>query len=69
MPLIDLHAYCLKEIEKLGPAPAAALGPAPDPAKPDRIDYTHLGPSGADLFADYMSAQLRSRVPGLVARR
>jgi len=49
-------------IEAPKPRPdAAGLLPAPIA----EFDYTHLGPSGADLFADIVARQLRTAVPKL----
>jgi acetyl esterase/lipase/lysophospholipase L1-like esterase len=48
------------ELPRPGPD-AAGLGPAPLP----RFDYTHLGPKGADLFADTVARELRAALPAL----
>jgi acetyl esterase/lipase len=48
------------EIPRPGPD-ATGLPPAPVP----RFDYTHLGPKGADLFADIVARELRAAVPAL----
>jgi acetyl esterase/lipase len=49
-------------IETPKPAPdAAGLRPAPLPV----FDYTHLGPSGADLFGETVARELRAALPPL----
>lgn len=49
-------------IEVAKPQPdAAGLRPAPVPS----FDYTHLGPKGADLFADLVARELRASLPAL----
>lgn len=48
------------EIPKPGPD-ATGLRPAPIPW----FDYTHVGPKGADLFADIVARELRATVPAL----
>ncbi|HTV18148.1 MAG TPA: GDSL-type esterase/lipase family protein [Polyangiaceae bacterium] len=42
---------------------AAGLRPAPRA----EFDYTHLGPSGADLFADMVAREVRAALPPLAA--
>jgi lysophospholipase L1-like esterase/acetyl esterase/lipase len=50
------------EVPSTSPGPdATGLRPAPVP----RFDYTHLGPKGADLFADIVARELRASVPAL----
>lgn len=63
VPLLDLHARSIEQLEKMGPEAAAALDrPGGDPAKPDR---THLSERGSDLTAQLVAEELKRVVPEL----
>jgi pectinesterase len=63
VPLIDLYALSLAEVERMGPAAAVALDPAPGTdGKPDK---THLNSKGSDFFGAMIAHELVRVVPDL----
>lgn len=63
VPLIDLNARSIGQMNALGPEKAAAFSPKPkNPANPDR---THLSSHGAKETAKLVAAEIRKNVPEL----
>lgn len=65
VPLVDLHASSIAQLETIGSEAAAAYnyqGPDVDPNKPDR---THLSPIGAAATAQLVADNLQKFVPEL----
>lgn len=63
VPLIDLNARSIRQMNELGPEAAAVFDPkTKDPSKPDR---THLSPEGAKQTAALVADEVRLKVKGL----
>ena len=63
MPLIDLNARSIEQMNQLGPAAAVAFdAKTKDPSKPDK---THLSAKGADETAKLVADEIRKIVPEL----
>lgn len=63
VPLIDLHARSIAQVEALGPAAATIMdAPTKDPAKPDR---THFSQRGGEIIAGLVAEELRTAAPEL----
>ncbi len=63
VPLADLHAASVRELERMGPEEADTLAmPPPD------FDRTHVGAKGGAFFARLMARELVGAVPGFVPR-
>lgn len=65
VPLVDLHARSIAELEKIGPEAAKAYNPTTKDGKPDG---THLSPAGADATAKLVTAELKLVAPELAKR-
>ena len=63
VPLIDLNARSIEQMNQLGPDAAARFdAKSKDPAKPDK---THLSAEGASKTADLVAEEIRKKVPEL----
>jgi len=63
VPLLDLNARSIEQMNRLGPKAAEDFDPqAKDPAKPDK---THLSPKGAEETAGLVAEEIRKNVPEL----
>jgi lysophospholipase L1-like esterase len=63
VPLIDLNARSIEQMNQLGPEAAAVFdAKSKDPAKPDK---THLSAEGAMKTADLVAEEIRRKVPDL----
>ncbi len=63
VPLIDLNARSISQMNQLGPGAAVAFNAkSKDPAKPDT---THLSADGATKTADLVADEIRKHVPEL----
>jgi pectinesterase len=63
VPLIDLNARSIEQMNRLGAKAAVAFdAKTKDPSKPDK---THLSPKGAEETANLVSAEIRKNVPEL----
>ena len=63
VPLIDLNARSIEQVNQLGPVAALELdAQSQDPAKPDK---THLSPKGAVATAKLVAQEIRQNVPEL----
>jgi pectinesterase len=63
VPLIDLNARSIEQMNQLGPVAAVAFdAKAKDPSKPDK---THLSAQGAKETARLVAAEIRKNVPEL----
>lgn len=63
VPLLDLNARSIEQMNQLGPEAAAAFDPkTKDPAKPDR---THLSAKGSEEIAKLVADEIHMRVPEL----
>ncbi|NQW99309.1 rhamnogalacturonan acetylesterase [bacterium] len=63
VPLIDLNARSIEQMNQLGPEAAIAFdAKSKDPAKPDR---THLSKNGAEETAVLVAAEIRKNIPDL----
>jgi lysophospholipase L1-like esterase len=63
VPLLDLNARSIEQMNQLGPQAAVAFDAASkDPAHPDR---THLSAEGATKTAELVAAEIRRNVPEL----
>ena len=63
VPLIDLNARSIRQMNEMGPAAAAVFDPeAKDPSKPDR---THLSSEGAKKTAALVADEIHLRVKEL----
>lgn len=63
VPLIDLNARSIEQMNQLGPEAAVAFDPRTnDPTKPDK---THLSPEGAEKTASLIVEEIRKKVPDL----
>lgn len=63
VPLLDLNARSIEQMNQLGPEAAAAFDPqTKDPSKPDR---THLSNKGAAETAKLVADEIRKKVPEL----
>jgi pectinesterase len=61
VPLLDLNARSIEQMNQLGPEAVAAFDPKPkDPAKPDK---THLSAKGAEATAKLVADEIRKQVP------
>lgn len=66
VPLIDLNARSVEQMNLLGPKAAEEFdAPGKDPAKPDK---THLSAKGASETARLVTAEIRRNVPDLAKR-
>lgn len=59
-PLVDLNALSLAAVQAMGPKEADKLARVGA-----NFDYTHVGPAGAERFADIMARELVRQVPAL----
>ncbi len=68
VPVIDLNVKSAALVAAMGSVLADTLAEEP-PGKstPSRFDYTHLGPKGADLFANMMAQALSTSIPDIAA--
>jgi len=64
VPLVDLHALSIAQLEAMGPEAAAVFDP---PGKTGEPDHTHLTPKGADLVAALVAGELRKVAPEVAA--
>lgn len=65
VPLIDLNARSIEQMNQLGPEAAIAFDAASkDPSKPDK---THLSEKGAEETAKLVADEVRKQVPELAA--
>ena len=63
VPLIDLNARSIEQMNKLGPKAAVAFdAKTKDPSRPDK---THLSPEGATETAKLVADEVRKNVPEL----
>lgn len=63
VPLIDLNALSIEQLNHIGPKAAVAYdAKAKDPARPDK---THLSAAGAEAAAALIAAEIRKQVPEL----
>ncbi|BCU77761.1 rhamnogalacturonan acetylesterase [Luteolibacter sp. LG18] len=63
VPLLDLNARSIEQMNQLGPEKAKAYdAKTKDPAKPDK---THLSPKGAEETAKLVAAEIRKHAPEL----
>lgn len=63
VPLLDLNARSIEQLNQLGPKAAIAFdAKAKDPAKPDK---THLSEKGATETAKLVADEIRQKVPDL----
>jgi len=63
VPLLDLNARSIEQMNRLGPKAAEVFDPpGKDPAKPDK---THLSPKGAEETAGLVVDEIRKNVPEL----
>lgn len=63
VPLLDLNARSIAQMNQLGPEAAAAFDPkAKDPSKPDK---THLSAKGAEETAKLVADEIRKQLPEL----
>lgn len=63
VPLLDLNARSIAQMNQLGPEAAVVFDPkAKDPAKPDK---THLSAKGAEATAKLVAEEIRKRAPEL----
>jgi lysophospholipase L1-like esterase len=63
VPLVDLNARSIEQLEKLGPAGIAEMEPAGK--EPGTKDHTHLNARGAELVAPLVVEELRKVAPEL----
>jgi lysophospholipase L1-like esterase len=59
-PLVDLNALSIAAVQTMGPTEADKLARVGA-----NFDYTHVGPAGAERFADIMARELVRQVPAL----
>jgi len=65
IPLLDLNARSIEQLNEMGPDSAAAFDP---PAKdPNRPDKTHLSAKGAEETAKLVADEIRQKAPELAA--
>ena len=64
VPLVDLHARSIAQLETMGPAGAAIFDPPP---KDGVADHTHLNAKGSEMVAALVADELRRAVPVLAA--
>lgn len=63
VPLLDLNARSIEQMNQLGPEASAVFDPkAKDPTKPDK---THLSAKGAEETAKLVADEIRKQVPEL----
>ena len=63
VPLVDLNARSIEQMNQLGPEAAIAFdAQSKDPAKPDK---THLSEKGASETAKLVAEEIRRKVPEL----
>jgi lysophospholipase L1-like esterase len=63
VPLIDLNARSIEQMNRLGPEAAVAFdAKTKDPSKPDK---THLSPKGAEETAKLIAGEIRNNAPEL----
>jgi lysophospholipase L1-like esterase len=63
VPLVDLNARSIEQVEKLGPDGFAQMEPAGKTA--GTRDHTHLNPRGAEMVAPLVADELRKVAPDL----
>jgi lysophospholipase L1-like esterase len=68
VPLLDLHARSIEQLERLGPKASEVFDPKPDPdapanGKPATVDKTHLSPRGSELTAELVVEELKKVEP------
>ena len=63
VPLVDLHARSIAQLEAMGPEAAMVFDPPGK--KPGEPDHTHLTKKGADLTAALVADELRRVAPDL----
>jgi lysophospholipase L1-like esterase len=63
VPLVDLHARSIAQLEAMGPEAAAVFDPTDK--KTGEPDHTHLTAKGADLTAALVADELRRVAPDL----
>lgn len=64
VPLVDLYARSVEELERIGPGKVAGYGP-PHPTRPGQVDGTHLSAAGAAATAALIAAELKATAPEL----
>ena len=64
VPLVDLHALSIAQLEAMGPEAAAVFDPVKKTAD-QQPDHTHLGAKGADLVAALVVTELQKVAPEL----
>jgi lysophospholipase L1-like esterase len=62
VPLVDLFARSVAQLETMGPDASAVFDPVTKDGKPD---HTHLSPKGADIIAALIAEELRKVEPAL----
>lgn len=62
VPLVDLFARSVAQLEKMGSEAAAVFDPVTKEGNPD---HTHLSPKGAELIAALIAEELRKVEPAL----
>ncbi len=60
--VLDLHAFSIVTLDRMGPDAAAALGIVKEDGT---LDRTHLSPAGSDLFGAIVADELRRLIPEL----
>ncbi|HYE20358.1 MAG TPA: rhamnogalacturonan acetylesterase [Tepidisphaeraceae bacterium] len=69
VPVIDLHARSIAELDKIGPRASVALNYVAKPKDrtppTDKPDLTHVSPKGAELFGRVVAEELIKAVPEL----
>ncbi len=60
--LVDLHAFSIVVLDRMGPDAAAGLGIVKEDGT---LDRTHLSPTGSDLFGAMVADELRRLIPAL----
>ncbi len=61
-PVVDLHAFSIVVLDRMGPDAAAELGVVKEDGT---LDRTHLSPAGSDLFGAIVADELRRLIPEL----
>lgn len=60
--VVDLHAFSIVVLDRMGPDAAAQLGITKEDGT---LDRTHLSPAGSDLFGAIVADELRRLIPEL----